>query len=94
MTEMKNTSRIYCFINPKEQEAFQMVYGLCNITLYHLENYTQNVFFFSRLVSLLSVPSVTHACIYQCVVVLPCWAAELHHNHSLTPNPQMKRGRK
>lgn len=64
MSEMENTSRIYCFINSKEQETFQMVYGLCNIILHHLDNYALYVFF-SKLVRLLSVPSVTHACIYQ-----------------------------
>ena len=29
-----------------------------------------------------------------CLVVLPCWAAELHHSHSLTPPPQSKKGKK
>jgi len=28
------------------------------------------------------------------LVVLSCWAAELHHSHSLTPLPQRKRGKK
>lgn len=28
------------------------------------------------------------------VVVLHCWAAELHQNHALAPTPQKKRGKR
>lgn len=32
--------------------------------------------------------------IFMSVVVSPCWAAELNHNHSITPPPLKHRGRK